>query len=149
MKRMPRKNGKEERFCVVEFLLIGFRPKSKYADWEEPAPDDKPFDFDAVPKLFYFEVEGVGCLEPDAIMQQGIKVLQQKLALVIQDLTEGDGAVNGAETEYGVADMGMTGQDTGYTTPFGTSGFAQNQWPGSTTPYGATPYGQSGGNAWS
>ena len=109
-----------------------------------------------MPTKFHFEVESVGCLEPDAIIQQGIKVLQQKLALVIQDLTEGEGA-GGADDGYEPArspdPMGMNGQpwqDQGYTTPFGNSGSTQNQWTqGSTTPYGATPYGQNGGSAWS
>lgn len=90
-------------------------------------------------------VETVGGLEPDAIMQQGIKVLQQKLASVIQELSGGDDQrdMNG----YGGASPGYTpgtsyGGNDGYTTPYG--GNASAWGGGGTTPYGATPYGQSG-----
>jgi len=127
-------------------------PKSKYAEWEEPPQEGEPFDYDAVPERFYFELEAVGNLEPDTVVQQGIKVLQQKLAAVIQDLTEGEGGANG--DAYGGAprspDAGMNGggwQDQGYTTPFG-SGNASAWGGGATTPFGATPYGQTG-SGWS
>ncbi|KAH8687626.1 DNA-directed RNA polymerase [Tricladium varicosporioides] len=128
-------------------------PKSKYADLEEPPQESEPFNFDAVPDRFYFEVESIGNLEPDAVVQQGIKVLQQKLAAVIQDLTEGDGN-GGMNDNYDAPrspDVNMNGggwQDPGYTTPFG--GGNQSAWgQGATTPYGATPYGQNGSNGWS
>ncbi len=133
-----------------------YRPKSKYSDWEEPPQEGEPFDYDAVPERFYFEVESIGNLEPDAIIQQGIKVLQQKLASVIQDLTDEDSGMNGGYGDEGVRspDIGMNGQtwgqDQGYTTPYG-NGAAQpgQQWGGgSTTPFGATPYGQNGANGW-
>jgi DNA-directed RNA polymerase II subunit RPB3 len=111
-----------------------------------------------VPERFYFEVESAGNLEPDAIIQQGIKVLQQKLAAVIQDLTEGEGGANGVNGHGGYdaprsPDVGMNGQawqDPGYTTPYGNGGNA-SQWgtgAGAATPYGATPYGQNGANGW-
>jgi len=131
-------------------------PKSKYAEWEEPPQEGEPFDYDAVPERFYFEVESVGNLEPDAIIQQGIKVLQQKLAAVIQDLTEGETQTNGVNGHGGYdaprspEDVGMNGQgwgqDQGYTTPY-DNGPNGNQWgAGGTTPFGATPYGQNGQN---
>ncbi|TQS35676.1 hypothetical protein Golomagni_03897 [Golovinomyces magnicellulatus] len=122
-------------------------PKSNYASWEEPAQEGEPFDYDMVPERFYFEVEGAGNLEPDQIVHQGIKVLQQKLASVIQDLTEGTTGVNGnADGGYDaprspVINMNGVGwQDQGYTTPFGNEG-SNSQWGGvgGTTPYGATP----------
>ena len=128
-----------------------FRPKSKYADWEEPQQEGEPFDFDAVPNKFYFEVESAGNLEPDAIIQQGIKVMQQKLAQVIQNLTEGDEDTNGLNGGYEDGprspDINMNGggqgwgQDPGFSTPYGTGA-------GAATPYGATPYGQNGANGW-
>jgi DNA-directed RNA polymerase II subunit RPB3 len=137
-----------------------FRPKSKYAEWEEPPQEGEPFDYDAVPERFYFEVESVGNLEPDAIIQQGIKVLQQKLAAVIQDLTEGDALTNGVngqgayDAPRSPEDVGMNGawgQDQGYATPFGNGNSSNQQWgAGAATPYGATPYGQQNGssNGW-
>ncbi|TAQ89145.1 hypothetical protein B7494_g2531 [Chlorociboria aeruginascens] len=131
-------------------------PKSKYAEWEEPAQDGVPFDYDAVPERFYFEVESVGNLEPDAIIQQGIKVLQQKLAAVIQDLTEGESHTNGINGggAYGGSrspNNGINGQnwqDQGYTTPY--DGGNASTWGanGAATPYGATPYGQNGTSGW-
>src|SRR5271167_3616614 len=87
---------------LVFSVNICIRPKSKYADWEDPPQAGEPFDYDAVPSRFYFEVESAGNLEPDTVIQQGIKVLQQKLAVVIQDLTEGDGAANGMSGLNGV-----------------------------------------------
>jgi DNA-directed RNA polymerase II subunit RPB3 len=132
------------------------RPKSKYAEWEEPPQEGEPFDYDAVPERFYFEVESIGNLEPDAIIQQGIKVLQQKLAAVIQDLTESDAQTNGINGGGYDAprspDIGMNGQpwqEQGYTTPYGNGGNASAWGAGAATPYGATPYGQNGTNGWS
>lgn len=131
------------------------RPKSKYADWEEPPQEGEPFDYDAVPERFYFEVESIGNLEPDAIIQQGIKVLQQKLATVIQDLTESDQQTNGINGGYDaprspdVAMNGQSWQEMGYTTPYATGGNTAAWGAGAATPYGATPYGQNGVNGWS
>lgn len=144
------------RFLLVYIVLILSRPKSKYADWEEPPQEGEIFNYDAVPERFYFEVESIGNLEPDAIIQQGIKVLQQKLASVIRDLTAEDDDMNGYEDGPRSPDVNPNngpswGQDQGYTTPYGNGGAAQpNQWnAGSTTPFGATPYGQNGGsNGW-
>ena len=137
-------------------MLTHRRPQSKYAAWEDPPQEGEPFDYDAVPGRFYFEVESAGALEPDAIVQQGIKVLQQKLAAIIQDLTDGDGpAMNGGD--FGPprspdAEMNGAGwNDPGYTTPYGNGGGA-SAWggQGAATPYGATPYGQNAGsNGWS
>jgi DNA-directed RNA polymerase II subunit RPB3 len=137
--------------------LTNHRPNSKYAEWEEPPQEGEPFDYDAVPERFYFEVESAGNLEPDAIIQQGIKVLQQKLAAVIRDLTDGEAQTNGINGGGFDAprspDMGMNGQgwqDQGYTTPYGQNGGNAGTWgnAGAATPYGATPYGQNGQNGW-
>ncbi|KAI5286747.1 45 kDa subunit of RNA polymerase II, partial [Ascosphaera aggregata] len=79
-------------------------PISSNAEWETPAPPDMPFDYDAVPSVVYFDVESVGSLEPDAIVQQGINVLQRKLAGVISALTAPEG---GDEDNAFGGDMGM------------------------------------------
>lgn len=130
----------------------GFRPTNKRnAEYDEPQLEGEPFNFDAVPNRFFFNVETVGGLEPDVIMQQGIKVLQQKLAAVIQELTGGEDR-GGADDGFGGArspDMngaGGYGVDQGYTTPYQAGGSA-SAWGGAQTPYGATPYGNSG-NPW-
>lgn len=147
--------------------MLKYRPKGKNAEWEDPPRDNEPFDYDAVPSLFYFDVESVGSLEPDAIIHQGIKVLQQKLAAVIQELTGGaadDGgarAVNGDGmldvNGYGVVgprspDLnGIVGSgreydmDHGFTTPYvngggGGGGGGASAWGGAGAG-GTTPYG--------
>ena len=130
-------------------------PKTKNAAWEEAPQEGEPFQYDAEPKGFYFEVESVGLLEPDAVVQQAIKVMQQKLAKVIQELTgdggEGRGGMNGeAGGGTGLSPDGIHGtgdgyMDQGYTTPYVNGGGAST-WGGGggATPFGATPYGQNG-----
>lgn len=80
--------------------------------------------------------------------------MQEKLAAVIKDLTEG--ANGGAAADYDgprSPDMNIdtgaaAGWDQGgYTTPFGNGATGGSGWgqTGAATPYGATPYGQNGG----
>lgn len=103
-----------------------------------------------MPHRFFFDIETVGGLEPDQIMQQGIKVLQQKLAAVIQELTGSDetngvDGFGGGQSPQMNGAPGYGGPDPGYTTPYGNA----SVWggAGNATPYGATPYGGSG-NPW-
>ncbi|EEB07420.1 RNA polymerase II subunit 3 [Schizosaccharomyces japonicus yFS275] len=63
-------------------------PKSKNADWEEPPREGETFDYNAQPRKFYMEVEGVGSIPPNQIILQGIRVLQEKLAVLVRDLDE-------------------------------------------------------------
>lgn len=149
---------------------LDHRPKSKYAELEDPPQEGEPFDYDAVPGKFYFEVESVGNLEPDTIIQQGIKVLQQKLAELIRELSDKDdgagggyddgrsdaggmgGGRDGGRTPNGAPDGAQSawGDHGGYTTPYGNGG-AQSAWGGgATTPYNhaTTPYGQPGQGGW-
>ena len=133
------------------------RPKSKYAEWEDPPQEGEPFDYDAEPGRFYFELESVGGLDPDGIVHEGIKALQKKLAELIQGLNEGEGGadVNGAD-DAGVGGpdpMSMDGGDggwreQGFTTPYANGG-NQSSWGGGATPYGTTPYGNPGQSGWS
>ena len=130
-------------------------PETKNAVEENPPQPDEPFNYDAAPNKFYFDLEAIGSLEPDAVVQQGIKVMQQKLATVIQELTgedSGGGDINGFGTggpdgamQTGGAGYGG-GMDHGFTTPYMTGG-GQSAWAGNATPYGATPYGTN--NGWS
>lgn len=116
--------------------MLDFRPRSKYADFEEPRQPGQPFDYNAVPNKFYYEVESAGNLEPDAIIQQGIAVMQQKLAGLIHGLTETEasGDYDGPRSpEFGGGDA--WGQDQGFTTPYA----------GGATPFGTTPFGNPGG----
>jgi DNA-directed RNA polymerase II subunit RPB3 len=115
-------------------------PESSNKDWDgaEPEPGER-FDYDAVPNRFYMNVETVGSMDPDTCVQAGIKVLQQKLALVISELKgeEQANGMNGDEYSSGLRSPSGTpgySMDQGYTTPFG----------GPTTPYGGgTAYGGS------
>ncbi|KAK3344148.1 DNA-directed RNA polymerase [Lasiosphaeria hispida] len=124
-------------------------PPSEYADWEEPPQEGERFDFNAVPDRFYFNVETAGNIPPDAIVTEGIKVIQQKLASMIHDLGETEGGENGdyngpRSPEYNGGGDGW--QDQGFTTPYGNGG-NQSAWgggAGGTTPYGTTPYGGAG-----
>jgi DNA-directed RNA polymerase II subunit RPB3 len=138
------------------------RPPSTNANWEDPPAPNQAFDYTAAPSRFYFAIESIGSLEPDAIVQQGIKVLQQKLAGVIQDLQGDSGATNGDHDETGL--NGLNGADSpgmngggggwggdGYGTEYGGAGGTNgvsSAWGGAAqggaTPYGATPYGQNG-----
>ena len=128
------------------------RPKSEYAAWEDPPAEGEPFDYDAEPSRFYFQVESAGNLVPDAIIQEGIKELQRKLAALIHGLGENDATMAG---EYeGPRSPDMDGaaaagwQAEGYTTPYGNPG-AASSWGGAATAYGTTPYGNSGSGGWS
>lgn len=132
-------------------------PISANGEWEDAAPEGAAFDPDAEPGAFYFDVETVGGLEPDAIIQQGIKILQQKLATVIQELSGADDrAADGANgyggprspnpadayggtSRYGGADGYQTAyRPEGQGSVWGGAGVVA----GGATPYGATPYGQ-------
>lgn len=119
----------------------------KNASWEgEETAADAAFEPDAVPSAFFFDIEGVGTLEPDHIVQQGIVVLQQKLAAIIDGLGggSGDAVVNGAHSPNGYEPPAPDGaystyQPNGMATSYG----------GNATPYGATPYGGGGGSYYS
>jgi DNA-directed RNA polymerase II subunit RPB3 len=106
-----------------------------------------------VPDRFYFDVESVGVMEPDQIIQEGIKILQTKLAKLLSGLSgKDDDDLNGGFDGPRSPDMNMDGnwQDNGYTTPYGNGG-NQSAWGGNnaTTPYTTTPYGNSGQSPWS
>jgi DNA-directed RNA polymerase II subunit RPB3 len=104
-----------------------------------------PFDYDAEPNTFYIDVESIGNLEPDVIIQQGINILMKKLATTISELS-GEG-VHGHDD----AEMMGAGDPDAYEPPEGIDGNltsygngGASAWGASAqTPYGATPYGQS------
>jgi len=111
------------------------------ASWEgEESAADATFDPDAVPSAFFFDVEGVGTLEPDEIVRGGIDVLQKKLAEIIKVL---GGAEAGAAD--GVNGGGQTPEAYEPAPPNGAYTAYGGALRGGATPYGATPYGQNGG----
>ncbi|KAJ5303305.1 RNA polymerase II subunit 3 [Penicillium atrosanguineum] len=120
-------------------------PISANSQWEPAANPDMPFDYDAEPNIFYIDVESIGNLEPDVIIQQGINILMKKLATTISELS--------GESAHGHEDAEMlgAGDPDAYEPPEGIDGNltsygngGANSWGASAqTPYGATPYGQS------
>ncbi|ETI21363.1 hypothetical protein G647_07709 [Cladophialophora carrionii CBS 160.54] len=108
------------------------------ATWEgDESAADAAFDPDAVPSAFFFDVEGVGTLEPDEIVRGGIDVIQKKLAETIRVLggaeVAGVDGLNGAQSPDGYEPAPANGAYT----PYGAR-------MGGATPYGATPYGAGG-----
>lgn len=105
-------------------------------------------------------------MPPDQILHSGIRVLQQKLATVIQELQQsgengqqtngatsrpdmmdtnmGNGTAYGGNTAYGAGG----GLDQGWNTPAVNAGGNSAWGGGGTTPYGATPYGRNGDGNW-
>ncbi|KAB5586041.1 DNA-directed RNA polymerase [Coniochaeta sp. 2T2.1] len=133
-------------------------PKSSNARFEEPKGEGEPFDYDAVPNRIYMRVESARQIAPDVIVQEGIKVMQQKLAGLIHALSDDDqnGADNGGYHPESPIDGGSAwgggAAGDGFTTPYNNGG-NQSSWGGAgpgggTTPYGTTPYGNSGGSGW-
>ncbi|KAA1474279.1 RBP11-like subunits of RNA polymerase [Dentipellis sp. KUC8613] len=61
-------------------------PLSENAKEEEPARDDEPFDYNAKPTKFYFEVETDGSLGPQEVVMKGLAELQTKLANLVLGL---------------------------------------------------------------
>jgi DNA-directed RNA polymerase II subunit RPB3 len=152
---MRRRNGRD-KCCLLSQPLTRCRPVSKNGELED-SPEDKPFDYDAEPENFYMNIETVGGMDAETCFQQGIRVLQQKVAAIIGELSPSGAPANGApEEEYApnspsATNQGMAG--TGAYTPYGGGavGGGTSAW-GGTTPYGGTtqygattPYGQQNG----
>ncbi|KAG5651770.1 hypothetical protein H0H81_007523 [Sphagnurus paluster] len=61
-------------------------PLGPNAQEEEPPRDGEPFDFNAQPRTFYFDVETDGSLGPQEVVMKGLAELQTKLANLILGL---------------------------------------------------------------
>ncbi|KAF8906526.1 DNA-directed RNA polymerase [Gymnopilus junonius] len=132
-------------------------PLSENAKEEEAPRDDEPFDFNAKPNKFYFEVETDGSLSPQEVVMKGLSELQTKLANLILGLKSGpdiDNIPNEAQGDGHVAasQVSVWGTTT-TTTTWGAS--ATSAWPsgaGSASPSrgGATSAwsGSNEGSAW-
>ncbi|KZT26734.1 RBP11-like subunits of RNA polymerase [Neolentinus lepideus HHB14362 ss-1] len=85
-------------------------PLSDNAREEEPPRDDEPFDFNAKPQRFYFEVETDGSLGPQEVVMKGLQELQRKLAILIHNLkAEQEPELNGALSGGGDPGMDQSG----------------------------------------
>ncbi|KAJ2893584.1 RNA polymerase ii subunit 3 [Zalerion maritima] len=122
-------------------------PKSKYAEWEDPPQEGESFNYDGAPSRFYFELESAGNMDPDAIVHEGIKVLQSKFASLLLGLEDEKNVDGGKSPGMDVDSADPWGNNQGgFTTPYGNGG-NQSAWGGgnATTPYNSTtPYGSSG-----
>ncbi len=105
------------------------------AEWEGEAAANAAGSFnpDATPSAFFFDVEGVGTLDPDEIVRGGIDVLQHKLAEILTVLDPSN-APNGVQ-EAAEQDP-YEPDDRGAYTSYGRGG---------STPYGAPTYGSQNG----
>ncbi|GMM49753.1 DNA-directed RNA polymerase II core subunit [Starmerella bacillaris] len=65
-------------------------PKSKNCDYEEPPNLHDKFDYNAVPRKFYMNVETTGQLKPDVVFERGIHVLETKLAEIALALSKAE-----------------------------------------------------------
>ncbi|KAL1305156.1 hypothetical protein AAFC00_002080 [Neodothiora populina] len=126
-------------------------PESKNAQWEEPPQEGEVFDYDAEPNQYYINLEGTGVMPPDQIMHSGIRVLQQKLATLIQELSGVDqNSTNNLSNNY----LGNGGQSPDMMDMAGAGG-AGTAYGGNTT-YGdingaggfTTPYAGGATSAW-
>ncbi|KAJ1856684.1 RNA polymerase II subunit 3 [Coemansia sp. RSA 1822] len=63
-------------------------PLSKNAEEETENDPDAPFDYKAEPTTFYFNVETVGSLDPQAVVLKATRVLQEKLGALQLALDE-------------------------------------------------------------
>lgn len=136
-------------WLIILLLPLSDRPISQNSAWEHANPPDQPFDYDAQPNNFYIDVESIGMIDPDMIIQQSIIVLQRKLASVISSLSgSGDGGADRNGMMGGEDDDMMRSPDA-YEPPEGidggftayASGGASAWGASAATPYGVTPYG--------
>lgn len=129
-------------------------PEPKKNGGMEPPPQEgEPFNYEAEPKKFYFNLEGVGTMPPDTIFHQGVKTLQQKLAGVIQELgaTSDPSVPNGFDQNGGMS-PDMNGAGTAYggqsayggRSAYGASGGADGGYGGASAYGGQSAYGQGG-----
>ncbi|KAK9448857.1 DNA-directed RNA polymerase [Limtongia smithiae] len=65
-------------------------PRSKNTEWEDPPKEGDPFDYNATPERFYIDIEAIGQLPPNEIVTEGVRVLQEKLAIIMKALDDDD-----------------------------------------------------------
>ncbi|KAK7057174.1 serine/threonine protein kinase [Favolaschia claudopus] len=121
-------------------------PVSDNAAEEEKPRDDEVFDFNAVPRKFYFEVETDGSLGPQEVVMQGLASLQSKLAQIVLGLKKTEPEMVPGERVDEVAQAptdswGTGGGGWGAGSDTGGGGNTAAGW-GSTSPN------RGGGGAW-
>ncbi|KDN49910.1 RBP11-like subunits of RNA polymerase [Tilletiaria anomala UBC 951] len=61
-------------------------PLSKNAEQEDPPDEKAPFDYTRKADKFYFDVETVGSMAPEEVVETGLSILEYRTAQVIQEL---------------------------------------------------------------
>jgi len=114
---------------------------------EEDAPrDDEPFDYDAKPEKFYFEVETDGSLGPQEVVMKGLTELQTKLANLVLGLKSDPNELDALGGDAGGAQLPpANGMPTTQAAPR-QAGWGQEASPSGWGGAAATPGG--GGGAW-
>jgi len=77
---------------------------SRNANFEQPPNPSAPFDYNAVPSTFYFDVEASGSVPVREVITQGLDILATNLAKVIEGVEIETG---GREEEDGGGEMGL------------------------------------------
>ncbi|KAF8161101.1 DNA-directed RNA polymerase II, subunit 3 [Crassisporium funariophilum] len=130
-------------------------PLGDNAQEEEPPREDEPFDFNAKPNKFYFEVETDGSLGPQEVVMKGLAELQTKLANLILGLKtqpeldqlaseaqENRPAHQGGDPNYGGeksnANWGNPGNSWGNSSPAG-NGAESSSWGAGTNAGWSSP----------
>lgn len=133
---------------VAIAFLTHCRPISENARFEPRPEDSDKFDYDAEPEKFYFNLETIGSVDPDRCLQQGIVVLQKKLADTIAALTPRQEDTGIGPSGYAPESPGRGGMAGGYGTEYGGAYSihgGQTSYGDGRTPYGAgmTAYGNN------
>lgn len=92
------------------------------AQWEDPDEQaDASINPDAQPSAFFYNIEGVGVLEPDDIVEGGVRGLQMKLTEILHGLNpQQDGAgMNGADGDDAYEPMDADYNGAGYAGGYG------------------------------
>lgn len=105
------------RFRPAELTCAekGEWPLSQNANFEDPVDPTAPFDYNAVPSTFYFDVEASGSVPVRQVVEQGLDILATNLAKVIEGVEmetggrEEDEEQGGGLMEPGMG-MGMGGE---------------------------------------
>ncbi|KAJ6499282.1 DNA-directed RNA polymerase II, subunit 3 [Mycena sanguinolenta] len=120
-------------------------PLGENAEEEEKPRDDEAFDFNAVPRKFYFEVETDGSLGPQEVVMKGLAELQSKLAQIVLGLKKTEPDMLPGER---VDETPQAPVDTWGTTGGGWGG-GGNAASGNTSGWGSSSPSRGGtGNAW-
>jgi len=123
-------------------------PVSANGKEENQPRDDQPFDFNAKPEKFYFEIETTGSLSPKEVVMKGLQELQTKLAFLTHQID--------SQTGRGADGDGMTGltqpQQTTEVNGTGTTGWGAmpngiNGWNTGGAPGAGTGWGEPNGAA--